>query len=239
MDQENLPRHVVVVPDGNRRWAKKRGLAPWRGHKAGAETTKDVLQTALKINLYCLSMWGGSWENLTKRSKLEIRALFRIYELYCRKLLKGKEVHENQVRVRFIGRWAELLPKSGVRAFEKLMEVTKNYDKKLLNFYIAYNGTDEMIAAIRSIVKEARKDKNLRVTPKLLEEHLWTHGSPPVDLLIRTGSYQDPHNSVGFMMWHTASSQFYFSEKFYPDFNGKELIKAIEDFQRRERRKGK
>lgn len=239
IDKKNLPQHVVIVPDGNRRWAKQRGLVPWRGHLKGAEKTKELLQTVLDLGIYCLSLWGGSYENLTKRSKVEINVLFRIYQRYFRQLAKRKEIHQNQVKVNVIGRWLEILPNKGIQAIKELMEVTQNYNQHLLNFFIAYNGTDEMLCAIKSILKEGRKNKNLKVTPELLKKHLWSGQLPPVDFLIRTGTQDDPHNSVGFMMWQTANSQYYFTNTMYPDFGRKEFIKAIKDFQRRERRLGK
>jgi len=95
-----------------------------------------------------------------------------------------------------------------------------------------------MMAAIKSIVKEARTDKNMKVTEKVLKEHLWSGSLPSVDLLIRTGIENDPHNSVGFMMWHTANSQYYFTNTMYPDFGKKEFAKAIREYQKRERRLG-
>jgi len=239
MNKKNFQQHVVVVPDGNRRWAKQKGLISWQGHLAGAEKTKELLQTVSDLGIYCFSLWGGSYENLTKRPKVEINALFRIYERYFRKLAKEKKVHQNQVKVNVIGRWQEILPNKGIQAIKELMEVTKKYNHHLLNFFIAYNGTDEMLEAIREILKEGRKNKNLKVTPEALRKHLWTGDLPPVDFLIRTGSNLDPHNSVGFMMWHTANSQYYFTNTMYPDFGRKEFIKAINNFNRRERRLGK
>lgn len=239
IDKKNLPQHVVIVPDGNRRWAKQRGLIPWRGHLKGAEKTKELLQTALDLGIYCLSLWGGSYENLTKRPKVEINVLFRIYERYFRELSKRKEIHQNQVKVNVFGRWPEILPNKGIKAIKELMEVTQDYNQHLLNFFIAYNGTDEMLYAIKGILREGRKNKNLKVTPELLKKHLWSGQLPPVDFLIRTGSQNDPHNSVGFMMWQTANSQYYFTNTMYPGFGKKEFIKAIKEFQERERRLGK
>jgi len=239
IEKENLPNHVAIVPDGNRRWAKKRGLAPWRGHLAGAKKTEEQIQAAFDLGLKCLSWWGGSYDNLTKRGKIEINNLFKIYERYFNKLIKDKKIYENEVKVNVIGRWREILPKTGIKAAEELVKATESHNKRKLNFFIAYDGTHEMISAIKSIVKEARKNRNITVTPDLLKEHLWTKDLPPVDLLIRTGSYDDPHNSAGFMMWLTANSQLYFPKGFYPDFGRKEFIKAIEEFQRRERRLGK
>ena len=239
MNKENLPKHIAIIPDANRRWAKKRGLSPWKGHIAGAKRGIEQAQTALDLGIKCLSFWGGSWNNLTKRSKFEVKVLFRIYESYLRKLIKKKELHQHKIKVSVIGRWPELLPKSGIKTAKEVINLTKDYNERFLNFFIGYNGTDEMIYAIKSIVKEARQDKNLKITPKVLEKHLWSGHLPPVDLVIRTGSSDDPHNSVGFMMWHTASSQLYFTNVMYPDFTKEEFIKAIKEYQRRERRLGK
>jgi undecaprenyl diphosphate synthase len=239
INKENLPQHVAIVPDGNRHWARQRGLAPWRGHLAGAKKAEEQIQAAFDLGLKCVSWWGGSWDNLTKRPQIEIRNLFRIYEKYFRKLIKTKEIYEHQIKVNVFGRWREVLPKGGVDAAKKLIEVTKNHNQRLLNFLIAYDGRDEMLAAIKDIVKEARKNKKLVITSELLKKHLWTHELSSVDLLIRTGSSNDPHNSAGFMMWLTANSQLCFPKGYYPDFGREEFIKAIKEYQRRERRLGR
>lgn len=235
----NLPRHVAIVPDGNRRWAEKKGLKPWRGHLAGAEKTREQVQAAFDLGLKCLTWWGGSYGNLTKRAKTEISNLFKIYEKYFNELAKKKEIHKYEVKVSILGRWAELLPQSGIKAAKNLMEVTKDYNQRWLNFMIAYDGQDEMIEAIKGIAQKARESHSVKVDEDLLRKYLWTGFLPPVDLLIRTGSADDPHNSAGFMMWNCANSQLYFSKEFYPDFGKKEFIKAIQEYQRRERRLGK
>ena len=239
MDKEKLPQHVAIVPDGNRRWARKKGLSSWQGHLAGAKITEAIIEQALDLGINNLSLWGGSWDNLTARSQKEINGLFRIYERYFRKLIKSKEIYQNQVKVNVIGRWKEILSKRTIKVIEELIDKTKIHNQRQLNFLIAYNGTDEMIAAIRRIAQEARKDKDLKITHRLLESHLWSRDLPPIDLVIRTGSKGDPHNSVGFMMWHTANSQLYFTKTMYPDFKQKEFIKAIKDFIKRQRRFGK
>ena len=237
-NQKNLPQHVVVVPDGNRRWAKKRGLASWQGHLAGAKTTEKIVKAAFDLGIPCLSFWVGSWDNLTKRPQVEVNSLFRIYERYFHKLAKSKEIHENQAKVNIFGQWSKVLPAKAIESIKEATRVTKNYNQYLLNFFIAYSGTDEMLQAIKGILKEGQKNKNLKVTSELLKSYLWTYHLPPVDFLIRTGSHNDPHNSAGFMMWHCADSQLYFAKEFYPDFNKEKFIKAIKEFQRRERRMG-
>ncbi len=239
MDTANLPNHIVIIPDGNRRWARRKGLAPWRGHLVGAEKTKELLQAVLDLNVKCVSFWVGSWENLTKRTKKEISTLFGIYQKYFHQLARDKEVHQNQVKVDVIGRWPEILPAKAKQSIKEVIQATQNYNRHFLNFFIAYNGTDEMLTAIREIVKEGRRDKNLKITAGLLKQHLWTGQLPPVDFLIRTGSQGDPHNSTGFMMWHCADSQLYFTKEFYPDFGREEFTKAINDFVKRQRRLGK
>jgi tritrans,polycis-undecaprenyl-diphosphate synthase [geranylgeranyl-diphosphate specific] len=239
MDTANLPNHIVIIPDGNRRWARRKGLAPWRGHLVGARTTEELIKAAFDLEIPHLSFWGGSYENLTKRPVRESKTLFQIYERYFRKLAKKKEVHQNQVKVNVFGRWPEILPAKAKQSIKEVIRATQNYNQYLLNFFIAYNGTDEMLEAIKGIVKEAKKGKNFKITSELLKKHLWTADLPPVDFLIRTGSQDDPHNSVGFMMWHTANSQYYFANTMYPDFGRKEFIRAINEYIGRQRRFGK
>jgi len=239
IDKNILPKYVVIVPDGNRRWAREKGLADWQGHWHGAEKTREQVQAAFDLGIYCLSWWGGSWGNLTERSKIEINNLFRIYDKYFRELIKKKEIYQHQVKVNVIGRWNEILPPKAKEAIDQLTEATKKHSQRILNFFIAYDGRDEMLTAIRSIVREARRNKNLKITKGVLKAHLWTAELPPVDLLIRTGSSSDPHNSAGFMMWLTANSQLYFPKGYYPDFGREEFIAAIKEYQKRERRLGK
>lgn len=238
-NKENLPQHIVIIPDGNRHWARKRGFSPWRGHIAGAESSKELLQAALDLSIKCVSFWGGSWDNLTKRPKMEIKFLIKIYDQYVKKLAKRKEIHDNKIRINIIGRWRELMPKKVIKSFDNIIELTKDYNERFLNFFIAYNGTDEMLSAINSILKEKKIDNRLEVSSDLLKKHLWSGSLPPVDFLIRTGGAKDPHNSVGFMMWNCANSQLYFAKEFHPDFKKKQFIKAIKDYQNRERRHGK
>lgn len=238
INQKNIPEHVVVIPDGNRRWAQQRGLMPWLGHRAGAKTSDKVAQAALDLGIPCLSFWLGSWQNLTKRPKIEVNFLFKLYEQYFKKLAKDKKIHQNQVKINVFGRWQEILPKGGLQAVKEAIRVTKNYRQRYFNFFIAYNGTDEILAMVESILDKAG-GKKIKVTPELIKKNLWTGQLPPVDFLIRTGSQSDPHNSTGFMMWHCANSQLYFTKEFYPDFGAEEFVKAIKEYQKRERRMGK
>lgn len=232
---EPLPKHVVIIPDGNRRWATQRGLEPWEGHEEGAKNTENLVREARRLGVCELSIWGSSIENLSKRPLAERSALLRIYETYFKKLLGSEDIHKDKVKIRFIGHWEEQFPESLKKIMHQCIEATKGYSTFHLNFFLAYSGVDEMRLAIQKIVEKIPDEKE--VTDKMIKENLMTRDMPPVDLLIRTGG--DPHLSAGFMMWDMAYSQLYFSEKLYPDFDKESLRVALEDYAKRERRYGK
>jgi undecaprenyl diphosphate synthase len=233
--EKNLPTHIAIIPDGNRHWARQHGLENWEGHEEGAKNTEKITREALKMGIKCLSYWGSSLENLKKRPLRERQELLRIYEEYFGRLIESRDIHENEARINIIGRWRDQFPARLKKVLEEGIEKTKKYNNRSLNFFLAYNGDDEMVEAVRSIIRS-----NLpvgKVTGKIIKENLMTKDLPPVDLLIRTGG--EPHLSVGFMMWDIANAQLYFPDANYPDFDEKEFRKAIEEYQRRERRHGK
>lgn len=232
---KHLPRHVVIIPDGNRRWAAERGLEPWQGHEAGAENTEKLVREARRLGVKELSFWGSSLENLAKRPVAESKALLRIYETYFKRLLTSEDIHKDEARIRFIGHWEEQFPESLKKVLRECLEATKNYNKHFLNFFLAYSGDDEMRLAIGKIA--ATLPPGGVVTDEMIKGHLMTKDMPPVDLLIRTGG--EPHLSAGFMMWDLANAQLSFSEKLYPDFNEAALQAALLDYSERERRFGK
>ncbi len=231
---KTLPNHVVIIPDGNRRWARERGLDPWKGHEAGAENTERLIREARRLGIREISFWGSSIENLTKRPLAESKALLRIYETYFSRLAESEEVHADQARIRCIGHWEEQFPDSLKKVLSRCIESTKGYDRYFLNFFLAYSGNDEMRLAFEKVSRELPPGE--RVTDELIKKHLMTHELPPVDYLIRTGG--EPHLSAGFMMWDIANSQLFFSEKLYPDFGPEAFSEAIAEYQERGRRFG-
>lgn len=235
VSKEHLPRHVVIIPDGNRRWATERGLEPWEGHEAGALNTERLVREAHRLGVQEISFWGSSLENLTKRPVLESKALLRIYETYFKKLLTSEDIHKNQAKIRFIGHWEEQFPSSLKSVLYECLEATKNYNACFLNFFLAYSGDDEMRLAFQKVAEKLEPGEV--VTDALIKENLMTHDLPPVDLLIRTGG--EPHLSAGFMMWDIANTQLCFSPKFYPDFDEKALQEALLDYSERGRRFGR
>jgi len=229
-----IPNHVAVIPDGNRRWARERGLAPWKGREAGAETMKKLIRFARDLGIREISFWGSSLDNLKKRPLAESRELLRIYEEHFRELSESGELAEDQVRVRIIGRWREQFPASLKRLFSEIEEKTKGYSGHFLNFFIAYGGVDDMLQAIRSIAGSGIRPAD--IDEDTVKEALMSKAVAPVDLLVRTGG--DSHLSSGFLMWETADSQLVFSERMFPDFGTESLRDAVEEFSRRERRFG-
>lgn len=235
MENLKLPEHVVVIPDGNRRWARERGQKPWEGHLAGADRIEELVRKALEMKIKNISFWGSSVDNLKKRPLMEKKALLDIYEKYFKRLIESEEIHQNQAKINILGRWREQFPESLKKILEDGIRRTRDYKNYNLNFLLAYGGDDEMLEAIKKISLEVGKDIK-KITPELIKKKLMTRSLPAVDFLIRTGG--EPHLSAGFMMWDLANAQLYFSDKLFPDFDKADFEKAIEDFSERGRRLG-
>lgn len=229
-----LPQHVAIIPDGNRRWARKKGLHPWEGHVRGARNTEDLIERANELGIPCLSIWGSSQDNLKKRPIEEKKALLNIYIEYFQRILEREDVHTNEARIRIIGEWEEQFPAKLKDILYTCMESTKQYSKRMLNFFLAYNGDREMITAIRTLIESGIAAKD--ITQEQLKKVLLTRDLPEVDYLVRTGG--EPHLSAGFMMWDVANAQLFFSDKPYPDFGADDFSEAVEEFSRRQRRLG-
>jgi len=228
-----LPNHIAIIPDGNRRWAKKKNLPSFFGHREGAKTTEKILTTAIKLGIPCLTFWGASINNVTKRESREINFLFKLFTAYFKKIAKAKLIHQNQVKIQVLGLWPKYFPKDCQEAIRGAITATKDYSKHRLTILLAYNGTEEMVAIIKKIIKNPPAE----ITDEIIKSNLYTKDLPPVDLVIRTGD--EPHLSAGFMMWDIADAQLYFSKNMWPDFSEKEFLQTIENFNKTERRLGK
>lgn len=229
----NLPTHVAIIPDGNRRWAKQFKKPSMFGHRAGANALKPVLLKALGLKVPYFTFWGCSIGNITRRGRLEVAFLFKLFELYFKKLIKEKIIYSNGVRVRVLGGWEKYFPASAKKAIINLTEKTKHYNKFNLTFMLAYSGTEEMLAAIKKIKASGVRD----IDESVIKQNLYSKDLPPVDLIIRTGG--EPHLSAGFMMWDAADAQLYFTNTLWPAFTPQEFNKALKDYSGRERRLGR
>ncbi len=236
MDKSNIPNHIAIIPDGNRRWARLNGLPTIEGHREGVNRAIEILETLYEYEIPYFTFWGSSFSNLTARTRREILALEQLYALQFKKLVENQEIHEKKVRIRVLGRWESVLGKKAVKAIRRAEKETECYDNFSLTFLIAYDGIGEMITAVEQIVSEARKNTDLIISPELIKKHLYTRELPPVDLVIRTGG--EPHLSSGFMMWDIAESQLDFSDKLWPDYTKDDFVEAVTKFQKRERRFG-
>ena len=233
MSTENLPKHIAITPDGNRRWAKKRGLKPWIGHRvAFNKNFEEIVEAAVDLKISYLSFWIASQDNLKKRPKAEVKFLLNLFKERFAELAVNEKIHKNQVKINAIGEWKSQLSEDVKTPIKQALEATKNYNKFYLNFFIAYSGVDEMFRAVKKI----KKQDNLKITPETIKKNLLTKDLPPVDLLIRTGG--EAHLSSGFMMWDIADAELYFSKKLSPDFTADDFRDAVKDYSARRRRLG-
>jgi len=233
----SLPNHIVIVPDGNRRWAKQKNRPAFFGHQAGAKALEKIMQTALDLEIPCLTVWGCSVANVTERSAAEVKFLFKLFEIYFKKLLKRKELVNRDIRVNVLGRWPEFFPPGTQKPIRELIQKTAKHKRHQLTFLMAYSGTDEMVQAFEAMAKDVREDKNAPVNAFTLKNHLWSKDLPPVDLVIRTGG--EPHWSAGMMMWDVAEARLYFTKTYWPAFTPAEFKKALSQYSKTERRYGK
>lgn len=235
MGTENLkvPQHIAIIMDGNGRWAKQKKMPRNYGHMQGSKRVEDICRAAHELGVKYLTIYAFSTENWSRPAD-EVKALMKILRDYLRESVK--KANENNMRVRVIGDRERL--DDDIRAsIERLEEVSAGNTG--LNFQIAlnYGGRDEMLRAIRKIAAEC-KEGSLSVCDideKLFSSYLDTSDIPEPDFLIRTSGEQRLSN---FLLWQTAYSEFYFPEVLWPDFDKKELRKAIEEYTKRDRRFG-
>lgn len=229
-----VPNHLGVIIDGNRRWAQKRGMPAWYGHRQGAKTLENFLNWCLELKIPQVSVFTLSTENLN-RPKREVEELFKLYYEYLDKWANKKNgfLDKYEVRVRFIGDLSKLPPKL-VRLMGKLMQKTAKYQKKILNLLVAYGTHFELTEVVKKIAEKALKTGKLVVTPREIEKNLLI--PTPVDLLIRTGG---EYRISNFLVWQISYSELIFLSKLWPDFTKKDLIWCIKEFNRRQRRFGK
>jgi tritrans,polycis-undecaprenyl-diphosphate synthase [geranylgeranyl-diphosphate specific] len=229
-----IPQHIAIIPDGNRRWAQKRLLSPWLGHKKGSEILNDLVDVVIELQVPYVTFWGSSKDNMVKRSREEVKCLLSLFKEQFSELADNEKVHKNEMRINIIGAWREQFPDDVKESMERAIENTKKYSKHFMNFLIAYSGTDEVLEAVRKMADD--KKAGQEISREMIKRYLLTKDLPSVDLVVRTGG--EPHNSDGFMMWDTANSQYVFFEKLWPDFTKEDLRSAISEYSRRERRLG-
>lgn len=229
-EENSIPEHVAIIMDGNGRWAERRGLPRFEGHAAGVESARSIIRYFNnRYHLGYLTLYGFSTENWS-RSRDEVGGIFKLFEKIIGR--ESQELHREGVILRHLGRLYEL-PEGLQREICKAVELTSHNSGMTLGFAFNYGGRGEILDAVRRILAEGIPEK--RIDEGLFKRFLYTDGMPDVDLLIRTGGELRISN---FLIWQSAYSEYYFTDVLWPDFNEKEVDRAIIDYGRRKRRFG-
>ena len=232
-DKEYMPKHIAIIMDGNRRWAKSKGKLVSFGHKEGAKTLENIVRYANKIGLEYITVYAFSTENW-KRAEDEVKALMMLLQNYLDEY--SKRADTENIRVKVLGDISAL--SDGMqKSINKCMERTKNNTGVTFNIALNYGGRDEILKAIKQIAKEVKEDKLKieEITEEKVSNSLYTKGEPDPDLLIRTSGELRLSN---FLPWQLVYSEFLFIDKNWPDFNEEDLDNAIIEYQKRTRKFG-
>lgn len=233
INKECMPKHIAIIMDGNRRWAKEKGIEVKLGHKAGAENLEKLACFANDLGLKYLTVYAFSTENW-KRTKEEVGALMLLLRAYIDKLLK--RTTSDNIRIKVLGDIEKI--DEGLRNdILKIVESTKNNTGLTLNIAFNYGGRDEITKAVKKIAsKVASNELNMQdINEQLISDNLYTEGEPDPDLVIRTGGELRVSN---FLLWQIAYAEFLFVQKYWPDFSEDDLVDAIVTFQNRNRKFG-
>jgi undecaprenyl diphosphate synthase len=233
IDRDRVPVHIAIIPDGNGRWAKKRGMPRAYGHRAGSNKLKEIVRLSSELGIKYLTLYAFSTENWS-RPKDEVNALMELLVEYLGNA--ERELDGTGIRLLVIGERQELSPELQSE-IERVEGITRCNTGLVLILALNYGGRREIVNAIRSIIDGVKAGKAGYDNPdeKILEENLYTYGIPEPDLIIRTSGEQRLSN---FLLWQTAYSEFIFPDVLWPDFGSKDFIKAISEYQHRKRRFG-
>lgn len=226
-----VPNHIAIIPDGNRRWARSRGLPTLEGHRRGFDASVKVCRAARDWGVHTMTLWGFSTENWD-RSKKEVNYLMKLYEKLIDDFLQ--EARENKVRIYHLGR-KDRIPKALLDKINFAEKETLKFDKYIMNIAIDYGGQDDILRAFKKIVED--KIPANKISKELVEKYVDTHNQPYpyVDLMIRTSGEQ---RTSGFMLWQSPYTEYYWENGHFPDFSPEKLKMAILDYSRRRRRFG-
>ena len=230
IDFSRLPTHIAVIMDGNGRWAKKRRLPRVEGHRAGARSVREVVETCARLGIKYLTLYAFSKENW-KRPKKEVATLWRLLEDYLKK--EDKTLIKNKFRLMVIGQ-REQIPSSVRRELKRVEELTKDNQRMTIILALNYGGRTEIVDGVKKILKE----KNVNIDDldeKKFSQYLYTAQLPDPDLLIRTSGELRVSN---FLLYQIAYSEIWITPEYWPDFRRKHMLQAIVDYQKRERRFG-
>ena len=232
-EMKNIPNHIAIIMDGNRRWAKQRNLEIKLGHKKGADNLENIAKYCNKIGIKYLTVYAFSTENW-KRTKEEVGALMLLLQNYLD--IFAKTAHSENIRIKMLGD-REGLTEGLLKKIDNTIEKTKNNTGLTLNIAFNYGGRDELVKAVKNIAYEVRSGNiNIEnINEELISENLYTKDIPDPDLMIRTSG---EIRTSGFLPWQLVYTEFYFTDKLWPDFSTEDLDNAILEYSRRTRKFG-
>jgi len=228
MNTNKIPNHIAIIMDGNRRWAKSKNLSPIKGHQYAADKTiEPLVETAAKLNIKYITFWAWSTENW-KRNKNQVKAIMHLFQNEITK--STQRLNKKQVKINIIGDISKFSPQI-IKGIKKGADDTKLNTKITATFALNYGGRDDILRAVNKLI--AKNDKPL--TQKDITNTLDTKNLPDPDFIIRTGGEQ---RLSGFLLWQSQYSELYFTPTLFPDFTPKQLLKAINEYKKRQRRFG-
>ncbi len=234
METTNIPKHIGIIMDGNRRFAKMLGEDSWKGHFHGAEKVEEVLDWCREMNIQTLTVWAFSTENF-RREPAEVSVLMDLFIKYFNKFATDERVHKNKIRLKVVGNLS-LFPEGVQEAARLAMDNTKDYNGFQFNVVMGYGGRQEIIDAANKVAEKIKAGQLEHINETVFESHLYSKDIPDVDLVIRTSGEQ---RTSGFLMWKSDYAEYYFCEKLWPEFSKEDLIKAMVEYSERKRRFGK
>ncbi|MGV8171231.1 MAG: polyprenyl diphosphate synthase [Candidatus Woesearchaeota archaeon] len=229
-----IPKHIAIILDGNRRFAKRLMLEPWKGHEYGQKKIEEILDWSKDLGIKEFTFYTFSIQNFN-RPKEEFDYLMKIFKNAFVKFFDDPRIDEYKIRVNVIGRY-HMFPKDVIDAIERIMDKTRNNDGYIINFAMAYGGREEITDTIKKIVQKV-SDGELKpedVNESVVQENLYMSSEP--EIIIRTGGDMRTSN---FLMWQASYSEWFFIEKTWPEFTKEDLVNIISEFEQRERRFGK
>jgi undecaprenyl diphosphate synthase len=230
IDISNMPRHLGFIMDGNRRWAKEKGLPTLEGHRRGFDRVIDLIEGALDLNIPHITVYAFSTENWD-RSKEEIDYLMSLFRKMFQKATK--EFSKKGVKIKVAGRLSDF-PEDVQSSALKAIEDTKNNNRLTLNIAFSYGGRAEIIDVVKKIIADKLSVDS--ITEEKFAEYLYEAGQPDPDMIVRTSGEK---RLSGFMLWQSSYSELYFIDKHWPDFDKATLVDVVDEYQKRERRFGK
>ena len=231
IDKNNLPQHIAIIMDGNRRWAKSKNLTPGEGHKAGAQNLEEIMNHCLNIGIKHLTVYALSTENWKKRSPEEVKGIFDLLVYLVTN--NFQKYSKMGIRLNILGNFT-VFPDYVIQAINKALSVKIDNPKLVMNIALNYGGRDELINTFKKLIDD--KVSSDEITEELISKNLYTTDQPEPELIIRPGG---EHRLSNFLLWQSSYSELFFTDILWPDFTPQELENAIYWYQQRDRRMGK